>query len=73
MWVFLFYLLFAFPGILGSSFNVTTDLHDGNATLFHSFDLSIPDFNWFFNEVEALIDFDFVEWYHKSLDRQALI
>ena len=72
MRVLLFHLIFAFPSEFKSSLGVSTDFHDGYATLFRLFDLSVHDFYRFFHKVEALVDLDLVEWNNKSLIGQTL-
>ena len=72
MRVLLFHLIFAFPCEFGSPLGVPANLHDGYATLFCLFDLSVHDFYWFFHKVEALVDLDLVEWNNKSLVGQTL-
>ena len=67
-----FHLIFAFPCEFGSPLGVPANLHDGYATLFCLFDLSVHDFYWFLHEVEALVDLDLVKWDNKSLVEQTL-
>ena len=73
MRVFLFHLIFAFPGELGSSLGVPSNLHNGNATLFCSFDFSVHDFFQFFHEVETLVGFNLAKRDNESLVEQALL
>ncbi|GKB44815.1 hypothetical protein Tco_0889757 [Tanacetum coccineum] len=67
MRVLLLHLVFAFPGILGTSFRIPTDLHDWNATLLQTLNFAVHNLNWFFNEMELFINVDFVQWNRERL------
>ena len=62
-----------FPGEFGSSLGVPSDIHNGNTSLFHSFDFSVHYFYQVFHEVKALIDFNLVKRNNRSLVGQALL
>ena len=61
MGVFSLHLVLAFLSVLWSSLRVPLDFHYGNATLFKYLDLSVPDFDRFFDEVNFRIDLDLSE------------
>ncbi|KAI3776128.1 hypothetical protein L1987_45891 [Smallanthus sonchifolius] len=52
---------------LRSSSRVPSNFYYGDATLFHSLDLPVHDLNWFFDEMELIIELDFFEWYDLRL------
>ena len=57
----MFHLVFAFPSEFWPTLCVPPYLHDRDAALFSTLDLPVHDFDWFFDEQEILIDFDFVK------------
>ena len=61
MRVLLLHLIFAFPREFWPTLCVPPYLHDRDATLLSTLHLPVHDLDWFFDEQEILIDFDFVE------------
>nr|GFB20253.1 hypothetical protein [Tanacetum cinerariifolium] len=59
-------LIFTFPSELRISTRVLTHLHNWDMALFQTFDLTVHDFDMFFNKVELAIDLDFIQRYSKS-------
>ncbi|GJV66675.1 hypothetical protein Tco_1482184 [Tanacetum coccineum] len=62
MRILLLKLVFAFPSKFGTSPRILTYLHDLDMALLQTFDLTVHDFDRFFNEVELVIDLDFIQW-----------
>lgn len=40
--------------------------------MFESFDLYVYNFDWFLNEVQFMVDLDFVNWYDKCIIEDTL-
>nr|GEZ02577.1 hypothetical protein [Tanacetum cinerariifolium] len=62
MRVLLLHLVFTLPGELRTSLGVPTHLDYRNTTLLQTLDLTIYDFNGFFNEVQFVVNLDFIQW-----------
>ncbi|GJT03078.1 hypothetical protein Tco_0824247 [Tanacetum coccineum] len=52
---------------------VPTYLDNQNTTLFQTLDLTVHDLDRFFNEVEFVVDLDFIQQYSKSFVRHAFL
>ena len=73
MRIFKFHLILVLPSELRPTLGVPSNLHNWDAALFRSFYFSIHNLCRLFNEVEALVDFDLVEWDYESLVGQAFL
>ena len=67
MRIFQFHLILALRSEFKSSLAIPANLHDRDTALLCLLDLTVHDLYRFFHEVEALVDFDLVEWDYKSL------
>nr|GEZ09593.1 putative reverse transcriptase domain-containing protein [Tanacetum cinerariifolium] len=62
MRVLLLHLVFTLPGELRTSPVVPTHFDDRNTTLLQTLDFTIHDLDGFFNEVQFVVNLDFIQW-----------
>ncbi|GJX90485.1 hypothetical protein Tco_0343811, partial [Tanacetum coccineum] len=67
------HLVFTFPGKLRTSPRVPAYLDNRNTALFQMLDLTVHDLVRFFNEVEFVVDLDFIQRHGKSFVGHAFL
>ncbi|GKC61342.1 hypothetical protein Tco_1088940 [Tanacetum coccineum] len=73
MRILLLHLIFAFPRELRAFPGVPTYFNNWDATLLQTFDLAVYDFDKFFDELEFVINLDFIQCLHQALDLNDLL
>ncbi|GKB13177.1 hypothetical protein Tco_0847100 [Tanacetum coccineum] len=73
VWVLFLHLFFTFPRKLRTSPGVLAHLDNQNMDLLQMLDFTVHDLDRFFNEVEFVVDLDFIQRYGKSLVRHAFL
>ncbi|MFS7933074.1 hypothetical protein Hanom_Chr04g00375501 [Helianthus anomalus] len=59
--------VFAFPGILWATFGVPTNSHKRDSLVFEDLHIPVRDFYWFLDELQPLVDGEFLERNDKGL------
>nr|GFB51254.1 hypothetical protein [Tanacetum cinerariifolium] len=73
MRVLLLHLVFTLPGELRTSRGVPAHLDYRNTTLLQMLDLTVHDLNGFFNEVQFVVNLDFIQCLDTALDLNYLL
>nr|GEW70186.1 hypothetical protein [Tanacetum cinerariifolium] len=69
----LLHLIFSFSSELRTSLRVPMHFNNWDTYLLQMFDLMVHDFEWFFCEIDLVIDLDFIQWNSKSLFGQTFL
>nr|GEZ77159.1 hypothetical protein [Tanacetum cinerariifolium] len=63
MGVLLLHLIFTLPGELRTSHGVPAHFDNRNTTLLQTLDLTVHNLDGFFNEVQFVVNLDFIQWF----------
>ncbi|MFS7915690.1 hypothetical protein Hanom_Chr02g00168191 [Helianthus anomalus] len=65
--ILLLHLVFAFPGELWATTGVPTNSYKRYSSVFEELNIPVRDFNWFLDELQPLVDSEFLQRNYEGL------